>query len=88
VDVVTTRQLNLCTELMAFLGQTDPTMGTEPPGIYAASCRWLLRGDRATLQTWSHILTVGKPLPTLPLWLRRSEGGSLPTRGKRVGTLS
>jgi len=69
VDVVTTRQCNLYTELMAFLGQADPTMGAEPPGIYAASCRWLLRGERATLQTWSHILAVGQPLPTLPLWL-------------------
>ena len=69
VDVVTTRQFNLYTELMAFLGQADPTMGAEPPGIYAASCRWLLRGERATLQTWSHILAVGQPLPTLPLWL-------------------
>ena len=69
VDVVTTRQCNLYTELMAFLGQADPTMGAEPPAIYAASCRWLLRGERATLQTWSHILAVGQPLPTLPLWL-------------------
>ncbi len=69
VDVVTTRQFNLYTELMAFLGQADPTMGAEPPGIYAASCRWLLRGERATLQTWSHVLAVGQPLPTLPLWL-------------------
>jgi len=69
VDVVTTRQCNLYTELMAFLGQADPTMGTAPPATYAASCRWLLRGERATLQTWSHILAVGQPLPTLPLWL-------------------
>ena len=69
VDVVTTRQFNLYAELMAFLGQTDPTMGAEPPPIYAASCRWLLRGERATLQTWSHVLAVGRPLPTLPLWL-------------------
>ena len=69
VDVVTTRQFNLYAELMAFLGQAAPTMGREPPAIYAASCRWLLRGDRATLQTWSHILAVGQPLPTLPLWL-------------------
>ncbi len=69
VDVVTTRQFNLYAELMAFLGQSDPTMGAEPPAIYAASCRWLMRGERATLQTWSHVLAVGRPLPTLPLWL-------------------
>ncbi len=69
VDVVTTRQFNLYAELMAFLGQSDPTMGAELPATYAASCRWLVRGERATLQTWSHVLAVGQPLPTLPLWL-------------------
>jgi len=69
VDVVTTRQFNLYAELMAFLGQADPSMGFDTPGIYAASCRWLMQGERATLQTWSYILTVGQPLPTLPLWL-------------------
>lgn len=69
VDMVTTRQFNLYAELMAFLGQSDPTMGTEGPPIYAASCRWLIQGERATLQTWSYALSVGQPLPTIPLWL-------------------
>ncbi len=69
VDLVTPMQFNLYAELMTFLGQTDPTMGAEPSAIYAASCRWLIQNQRATLQTWSHIMTVGQPLPTLPLWL-------------------
>ena len=69
VDVVTVRQFNLYAELMAFLGQSDPTLDTEPPATYAASCRWLLGDRRARLETWSHTLTVGQPLPTLPLWL-------------------
>ncbi len=69
VDVVTTRQFNLYAELMAFLGHSDSTMGTVPPPLYAASCRWIPKGDRAILETWSHTLTVGQPLPTLPLWL-------------------
>ena len=69
VDVVTTRQFNLYAELMAFLGHSDSTMGTVPPPLYAASCRWIPKGDRAILETWSHSLTVGQPLPTLPLWL-------------------
>ena len=69
VDVVTTRQFNLYVELMAFLGQSDPKMGSEPEAIYAASCRWIPRRGRAMLETWSHILSVGQPLPTLPLWL-------------------
>lgn len=69
VDVVTTRQFNLYAELMDFLGHSDPTLGTDPPATYAASCRWRVGGRRAKLETWSHRLTVGRPLPTLPLWL-------------------
>ena len=69
VDVVTTRPFNLYAELMAFLGHSDPTMGAVPPPIYAASCRWIPKGNRAILETWSHTLTVGQPLPTIPLWL-------------------
>jgi hypothetical protein len=69
VDLVTVRHFNLYAELMAFIGQSDPTLGPEPPPTYAASCRWLPRGKRAKLETWSHVLTVGRPLPTLPLWL-------------------
>jgi hypothetical protein len=69
VDLVTIRQFNLYAELMAFVGHPDPTLGSQPPTVYAASCRWLVKEDRALLQTWSHALTVGQPLPTLPLWL-------------------
>ncbi len=69
VDLVTIRQFNLYAELMTFLGHPDPTLGSEPPAVYAASCRWLRKDERAVLQTWSHALAVGRPLPTLPLWL-------------------
>lgn len=69
VDLVTARQFNLYAELMEFLGQSDSTLGAEPSAISAASCRWIRRGKRATLETWSHNLAVGQPLPTLPLWL-------------------
>jgi hypothetical protein len=71
VDFVTVRKLNLYSELMAFIGHTDPTFGESPPPLYAASCRWTTRGDRAILETWSHELIVGQELPTLPLWLSR-----------------
>jgi hypothetical protein len=70
VDIVTVRHFNLYAELMTFIGQRDPTLGPEPPPLYAASCRWVPRGDRrAILETWSHVLALGQPLPTLPLWL-------------------
>jgi hypothetical protein len=69
VDLVTIRQFNLYAELMTFLGHPDPTLGREPPAVYAASCRWLRKSDRGVLETWFHTLIIGHPLPTLPLWL-------------------
>jgi hypothetical protein len=69
VDLVTTRRFNLYAELMAFIGQADPAFGEPPQPIYAASCRWFKVVDRMRLETWSHALALGQPLPTLPLWL-------------------
>ena len=69
VDLVTLRRFNLYTDLLAFLGHDDPTLADPPPPIYAASCRWVKKEKRPILQAWSHVLTVGQPLPTLPLWL-------------------
>lgn len=69
VDIATTRRFNLYAELLAFLGQRDPKLGDDPTPIYAASCRWTSSKKRARLEAWSHILTLGQPLPTLPLWL-------------------
>jgi hypothetical protein len=71
VDLVTIRHFNLYTELMTFIGQgrADP-MSENPPATYAASCRWGPRGEKTRLETWSRVMTVGQPLPSLPLWLR------------------
>jgi Protein of unknown function (DUF4058) len=69
VDLVTVKHFNLYLELLAVIGHTDPTLGDRPPDLYAASCRWTRQGKRTLLETWSHVLTLGEPLPTLPLWL-------------------
>lgn len=69
VDLVTIRHFNLYAELLSFIGHADPTVGEPPPELYAASCRWVQRGKQSRLQTWSHVLSLGQPLPTLPLWL-------------------
>lgn len=68
VDVVTSRQVNLYAELLQFLGQRDPNL-SQPPHLYAVSCRWRPQDGRMLLQIWSHTLLLGQPLPTLPLWL-------------------
>jgi len=69
VDLVTVCHFNLYTGLLTLIGHSDPTLGAEPPDLYAASCRWIKKGKRNLLECWSHVLTLGQPLPTLPLCL-------------------
>ena len=69
VDLVTTRTSNLYSDLMELFGQTDPSLADEPPSLYAVACRWARKGDAGLLETWTHPLALGQPLPTLPLWL-------------------
>jgi hypothetical protein len=69
VDLVSVRRFNLYADLLALIGHSDPTLGTEPPNLYAASCRWVKKGNRTVLEAWSNALALGQVLPTLPLWL-------------------
>jgi hypothetical protein len=69
VDLVTARRSNLYGELLDLLGETDPFLSPTPPPLYAAACRWRQDGLSWRFHTWAHVLTVGQPLPTLPLWL-------------------
>lgn len=69
VDLVTTKHFNLYADLMELLGHDDPTLGDEPPAIYVGTCRWGPWGKRTLLQAWPQALTVGQPLPIVPLWL-------------------
>jgi Protein of unknown function (DUF4058) len=67
VDVVTSRTPNLYGELMAMLGQADPSVAAGP--LYAATCRWTKTDHHRLLETWAHRLVIGESLPTLPVWL-------------------
>ncbi len=69
VDLVTTRQFNLYGDLLDLIGQTDPALAADPSWTYAAACRRTRPGETWRFQTWNHALTLGHPLPTLPLWL-------------------
>jgi hypothetical protein len=71
VDLVTVKHFNLYVQLLTVIGHTDPTLGDPLPHLYAASSRWTREVKRTLLETWSHVLTVGQPLPTLPLWLSK-----------------
>jgi hypothetical protein len=69
VDLVTNRTSNLYLDLMDLLGLTDPSLADGPPDLYAAACRFIRKEDAWLLETWTHPLALGQPLPTLPLWL-------------------
>jgi hypothetical protein len=69
IDLVTTRTANLYGDLLELLGPTDPSLANGPLPLYAVSCRWARPGDAWLLETWMHPLVIGRPLPTLPLWL-------------------
>jgi hypothetical protein len=69
VDVMTTRQFNLYADLLDLDGYNGAPVVPERPSIYAATFRWRRVGDTAQLEAWADGLAVGRPLPTLPLWL-------------------
>ena len=70
VDVVTKHQANLYAELLARFGRADPRLGDPPAALYAATLRGRkLKKRRAVLDLWCFPLTLGQPLPTIPLWL-------------------
>jgi Protein of unknown function (DUF4058) len=69
VDLVTTRTLNLYSDLLELLGQTNPYLADGPPPLYAVACRGARDADGWLLETWVHPLALGRPLPTRPLWL-------------------
>ncbi len=69
LDLVTTRNFNLYGELLELVGRADPSLAPEPPPLYAVACRTTKQGDAWLLEAWPHALTLGQPLPTLPLWL-------------------
>jgi hypothetical protein len=69
VDLVTTRDFNLYSDLMEQLGLTDPSFAGESPPLYAVTCRRARQEGKWLLKTWSHRLVLDQPLPTLPLWL-------------------
>ncbi len=67
VDVVTGRSGDVHRELLGRLGVADPGPG---PSLYGSAYRPVERDGAAVLDLWREPIAVGRPLPTLPLWLR------------------
>jgi hypothetical protein len=71
VDVVTPRGANVYAELLEALGHSDPALGPNHPPPYAAACRPIRPGKQWLLENWAYPLTVGQPLPAVPLWVAK-----------------
>jgi hypothetical protein len=67
VDVVTERASDLHRELLVRLGVTDPGPA---PVLSGSAFRPVERDGIRMLDVWLEAIAVGRPLPTLPLWLR------------------
>lgn len=71
-DVVTRYHANLHRELMALLGDEQNDDLPADSFLYAAAYRPVLRKDQGQVDLWPVPLSLGQPLPKLPLALRGS----------------
>jgi len=67
VDVVTGRRENLYALLFERLALAQKDVGQGD--LYAVACRTIPPDAPTRLESWVNSLTVGSPLPTVPLWL-------------------
>jgi hypothetical protein len=67
VDVVTDRKANLHAALMNRLAVGSPDVLTSE--LYAAAYRPRLARPELNVEVWQERLALGRPLPTMPLWL-------------------
>lgn len=76
IDLVSIRQFNLFDELLALIGHEDAASHSASP-IYAATCRKKSGNWRTKVDNWFFPLTIGRPLPVLPIWLTETLSVSL-----------
>ena len=70
VDIVTNRRANLHNEILRVMELTDGPQLAGEVSLYAVAYRPLRRDGRDEFDVWRSPLTLGQPLPTLPLSLR------------------
>ncbi len=78
IDVVTHRLANLHAELLDVLRLTETPPWESPTHLAGVAYRTAPVGEQQELQFWPHVLTLGAPLPTVPLWLEADLSLPLP----------
>jgi hypothetical protein len=71
LDIVTNHHFNLHNELLPLLGLDSTFAMLEEAVIYAVAYRPIHRAEKNQIDAWPVDLSVGGPLPVLPLALRR-----------------
>jgi hypothetical protein len=69
VDVVTARHANLHDEIVRLLPDANALLFPAKPPLYATAYRPIRRDERDEVDAWLTSLTVGEPLPIVPLAL-------------------
>jgi len=69
IDRVTERFANLHAEIMQALEQNGEPPWDSPTHLYAVAYRSVRAAEHPRLEAWPKVLTLGDPLPELPLWL-------------------
>jgi hypothetical protein len=69
IDVVTSRAANLHAELFEVLDVTRSRVWQSATALYAVAYRPVTVRKKPRVEVWPESLRVGRPLPTLPLWL-------------------
>ena len=72
VDIVTNRLANLHNDVMALFGRSEPFLMTPPVATYAIAYRPARQPSGDQIEIWPMPLTLGQPLPVLPLALRNA----------------
>ena len=75
-DIVTSRQADLCADLVQLLSQPEAAGLLAGATLHAAAYRPIRRQEKNQLDVWLKPLALGQPLPLLPLALRG--GGCVP----------
>jgi hypothetical protein len=70
VDVITSRRANLHNEILEIMNDTQNARLPAEMSLYAVAYRPIRRGGKDEIDVWPSPLTIGKPLPELPLSLR------------------
>ncbi len=73
VDIVTNRLANLHNEVIGLLGRGEPFLLAPSAMTYAVAYRPSRQPSGDQIELWPRLLTLGQPLPVLPLALRNAE---------------